>query len=464
MHTRGTDAIPLAPRPSLEQYRKQAKDLVKACRTGDIDAVRAWAADWIERLARLQELTVTPEYVVRGSSSQLNWVHINREVDGILEDARQTRLLDSGTGTTKAPLSEAQLFVARLHGFESWPRFAKHIEARRQASSPVSQFESAADAIVTGDVATLVRLIRRNPRLVRARSTRDHRATLLHYVAANGHEGFRQRTPKNAVEIARVLLEAGAAADALADMYGHRCTTMEMLVSSVHPHAAGVQSVLVATLLDFGAAVDGVEHNGSPLMTAFRFHYPKAAETLVRRGARVDNIISAAALGRVDLVDSFVDDDGTLRPHVPLAEVPWPSLPRDSKVHLGYALTWACTFGRNEVVELLLRKGVDASGRDGDATALHFAAAFGRMDLVRLLLKHGASLEALNSYDGTVLDGTMWYAFNSPIEGVAYAAVVRELIDAGARVDVYPEMKGYVDAVLAGRRGGGYPDVHRPTA
>src|SRR6476646_2847201 len=110
-----------------------------------------------------------------------------------------------------------------------------------------------------------------NPDLVRQRSTRInsfdppmHRSTLLHYVAANGHEGFRQRTPKNAVEIARVLLEAGADADALADMYGHRCTTMEMLVSSVHPHAAGVQVALAETLLDFGAAVDGVERNGSP--------------------------------------------------------------------------------------------------------------------------------------------------------------------------------------------------------
>jgi len=250
----------------------------------------------------------------------------------------------------------------------------------------VSQFETAADAIVTGDVTTLEKLIRKNPRLVRARSTRDHRATLLHYIAANGHEGFRQRTPKNAVAIARVLLEAGADADALADMYGHRCTTMEMLVSSVHPHAAGVQSALVETLLDYGAAVDGVENNGSPLMTAFRFHYPKAVAMLVRRGAKVDNVISAAALGRVDLGDRFVDEGGTLRPGVPLADVPLPRLPQDPKAHLGYTLTWACTFGQNEVVGLLLRKGVDASGRDGDATALHCAAAGGRMDLVRLLL------------------------------------------------------------------------------
>ncbi len=451
MQTRGTDAIPLAPRPSIEQYRKQAKDLVKASRTGDVNAIRQWATGWIERLARLHGQTATPEYVDR-VTRELNWTQITREVDSIVEEARQTRLVESEAGPAKPSLSEAHLFIARLHGFESWPRFVKHIEAHRVAASPVSQFESAADAIVTGDRETLVRLIRRNPRLVRARSTRDHRATLLHYVAANGHEGFRQRTPANAVEIARDLLEAGADADALANMYGLQCTTMEMLVSSVHPHAAGVQSALAETLLDFGAAVDGVDNDGSPLMTAFRFHYPRTAETLARRGARVDNVISAAALGRVDLVDSFVDDDGKLRPHVPLVDVKWPRLPKDPKVHLGYALTWAATFGRNEVVELLLRKGVDANGKDDDATALHFAAAFGRMDLVRLLVKHGASLETLNSYDGTVLDGTLWSAHNSPIKGVDYPAVVRELIDLGARVDVYPEMQQWVDEVLAGRR------------
>lgn len=300
-------------------------------------------------------------------------------------------------------------------------------------------------------------MLRGCPQLVRARSSREHHATLLHYVAANGHEGFRQRTPPNVVGIARVLLEAGAEVDALADMYGRRCTTMEMLVSSTYPHAAGVQTALVEMLLDFGGAVDGVENNGSPLMTALCFHHHRAAETLARWGARIDNVIAAAGLGRVDLVDSFITDDGELRPWVPLASVPWPSLAADSAVHVEYALTWACAFGRTDVVQLLLRKGVSPSARDGDATALHLAAAYGRLNLVGLLLEHGASLEARNSYGGTVLDGTLWYAFNDPIPEVDYAVVVRTLLDAGARTDVYPEMRSNVDAVLAGRRGGGYP-------
>ena len=32
-------ALPLPPRPSVERYRKLAKELVKACKSGDEDAV-----------------------------------------------------------------------------------------------------------------------------------------------------------------------------------------------------------------------------------------------------------------------------------------------------------------------------------------------------------------------------------------------------------------------------------------
>jgi ankyrin repeat protein len=292
-------------------------------------------------------------------------------------------------------------------------------------------------------------MLRADPALIRARSARDHHATLLHYIAANGHEGWRQKTPANAVEVTRLLLGAGAEPDALAHMYGGDATTMDMLVSSVHPHRAGVQVALVDVLVDYGAGVNGPANNGSPLMTAFRFHYPLAADELASRGARVDNVITAAALGRIDLVDRFITDTGELRPSVPLANVRWPRLPRDPRVHLGYALTWAATWGRREIVELMLRKGVDPGGKDDDATAVHFAAAHGHMDIVRLLLDYGASLEALNSYGGTVLSGTLWYALNSPAPGVDYAAVVRELIALGARVDAYPEMATYIGELLA---------------
>ena len=105
--------------------------------------------------------------------------------------------------------------VARLH------QLAEVLEAHRRTGSrqfPVSQFEAAAHAIVTGDVATLKRLLGENPQLIRARSTREHRATLLHYVSANSVEGYRQKTPKNVVKVAEILLQAGAEVDAEAQV------------------------------------------------------------------------------------------------------------------------------------------------------------------------------------------------------------------------------------------------------
>jgi hypothetical protein len=55
---------------------------------------------------------------------------------------------------------------------------------------------------------------------------------------------------------------------------------------------AGVQIALIDTLVDFGAAIEarGSAKWGSPLMTALAFGHLSAAEALVRRGARVDNI------------------------------------------------------------------------------------------------------------------------------------------------------------------------------
>jgi ankyrin repeat protein len=449
MQPRGTDALPLPPRANLEQYRNRAKSLLEACRSADGAAVRAWARQWLESLAALTDsgtADASPKSADR--IRRLYRKEIDREVDKIERDARESGLL-SESDTAACSLADAQLFIARLHDFVSWPKFSAHIEALARADSPDAEFESAADAVVGGDVATLRSMLQANPDLVRARSARDHAATLLHYIAANGHEGWRQKTPKNAVEVARLLLDAGAEPDALAHMYGGDATTMDMLVSSVHPHAAGVQVALVEVLLDYGAAVNGVEDNGSPLMTAFRFHYPLAAEALARRGARVDDVITAAALGRVNLVDAFITDEGELRPDVRLAQVRWPRLPRDPKVHLAYALTWAATWGRREVVELMLRKGVDPGGKDDDATALHFAAAHGHMTIARLLVQHGASLEALNSYGGTVLSGTLWYMHNAAVPGVDYQAVIRELIALGARVDAFPGLDQFVNEALA---------------
>src|ERR1051325_11364359 len=123
------DAKRLPARPSLEQYRKQAKDLFKARRS-------------LEALRRLK--TFHPRLAIL-TETELAKAHIS--------------------------LADAQWVIAREHAFESWPKFVKHIEALTRADSPVSKFELAADAIVNGGVTALKRLLRENPELVLATST-----------------------------------------------------------------------------------------------------------------------------------------------------------------------------------------------------------------------------------------------------------------------------------------------------
>jgi ankyrin repeat protein len=327
---------PLPARPNLEQYRKQAKDLVKK---------------------------------------------------------------------TGSKLADAQFTLAREHGFDSWPKFAKHIEALARKTSPISKFEQAAEAIIAGDAATLTRLLRENPKLIRARSTRVHRATLLHYIAANGFEDYRQKTPTNAVEIAKILLDAGAEVDAISDSYGGKDTTLVLVATSIHPKRAGVQIALLQLLLDHSAVADGV----NPCLRNGR---PEAAEFLAQHGAPLD-LEAAAGLGRLELVQKLIGE-GT-----------------STQINCG--LWWASEYGRNSVIDFLLDHGADLrAGEQTALPALHWAIVGGQLETVKLLLKRGASLEAKNQYGGTALGQAHWCVANAD-SGFDYAPIVKLLVDADAK-------------------------------
>jgi hypothetical protein len=407
------DALPLPHRPNLEQYRKLAKDLVRACKSGESDAIDDWAVKWVKTLVRVAGLSITPQLPVR----------VERWTEQVEEFARNQLSRAGDRGMTCA-LVDAQFVIARSHGFLSWLQFAKHLEALALTNSPVAKFEAAADAIVTGEIAPLKRLLRENPELIHARSTRDHRATLLHYVSANGVEGYRQRTPKNAVKIAEILLKAGAEIDAVANVYGGGATTLGLAATSIHPEQAGVQNALMQILLDHGAAIErpGVAGNRhGAVMGCLANGRGRAAEFLANRGARLD-LEEAAGVGRLDVVKSFFHEDGSLKANA-------------TKMQMERGFLWACEYGRNNVVEFLLQRGVDLlTQADTGESGLHWAVIGGQLDTIKMLLARGASLEAKNAYDGTALGQALWSATNGD-PGIDYLPVIETLIEAGAKIE-----------------------------
>jgi hypothetical protein len=154
-----------------------------------------------------------------------------------------------------------------------------------------SRFEIAADAVVRGDTGALSRLLVEQPELVRERSSRAHHASLLHYTGANGVEEERQKTPRNVVEIAGLLLTAGAEVDAEVDLYGGGVTTLGLAATSVHIERARVQNELLQVLIDHGADLDRPRAGGNGhvvVIGCLENGRARAAEFLAGRGARLD--------------------------------------------------------------------------------------------------------------------------------------------------------------------------------
>ena len=85
----------LPARPNLEQFKKQAKDLVKIFKA--FRALKSGDSEAIQRVKKYHP--------------------------------RFAKLPDSEIASAKFALADAQLVIAREHNFESWPKFRKHIEA-----------------------------------------------------------------------------------------------------------------------------------------------------------------------------------------------------------------------------------------------------------------------------------------------------------------------------------------------
>jgi hypothetical protein len=120
----------LPPHPDLDQLRRQAKELLEAFRAGDTTAITQVQAHY------------------------------------------------HGAESTAFALHDAQVVLARAYGFDSWPKLKAFVDGVTGGSAIIKPVElEAADsrdiwdtivAAAAGDIATLRRLLERDPRLSRA--------------------------------------------------------------------------------------------------------------------------------------------------------------------------------------------------------------------------------------------------------------------------------------------------------
>jgi ankyrin repeat protein len=240
----------LPARPNLEQYKKQAKELAKDCGLGASEA-----------LARVRK-------------------HHPRFM-GVSEELREPRVV----------LTDAQLVIAREHGFESWPRFAAHITTvnlERSVDSlddPVAAFIRAAcvprnDSHSSGTLEEAELILARYPHVARVNihtaAIRADEEAVWNFLASNaasatstgGPHGWDALThlcfsrylridrARSAafVRTARALLDAGASATTgWYEMIDHP-NPRPVLESAIYG-AAGIaqHEGLTRLLLEYGA-------------------------------------------------------------------------------------------------------------------------------------------------------------------------------------------------------------------
>ena len=322
--------------------------------------------------------------------------------------------------------ADIKLALAEWYYLESWSHLEAWVEEASSSGSRVSAFETAAVAILSGDVVRLDALLRLYPSLIRHRSMRQHHATLLHYIAANGVE-FRDHYPENAVAVLDVLLAAGAEVNAPAGMYGGGATTLGLVATSIHPAKAGVMKALIDRLLAAGAIIDAPDAAGNrqhAVNGCLANGRPEAASYLAQLGAKLD-LEGAAGVGRLDVVEEFFDATGQLKK--PLTR--W---------QMGAALNWASEYGHSDVVAYLIDRGADPGDPVNGMYALHMAILGGHLDTIRLLIAREAPLDARNQYGGTPLTTALWAVKKRervhiwPQKKVDNLALIETLIAAGA--------------------------------
>jgi hypothetical protein len=408
----------LPANPSLEYYRKRAKQLHAAYAAGDADAA-VRVADVLGDRAAERFLLSDAQFVLAQEHGFLTWAdfraHIESrsatadrpvshivgmmsdnvylaQADTLLADLRRNdpgamrRLrayvprhatdTDTGTDTGTAELRDARLVIAREVGFSTWRELLAFTEESRREHVELKRawrrLEPEIEALLAGDTGRLAGL------------TAEQADNLLHLLAA-----------PEAIPGTRLGRDLGVGRAAVEALIG-RATNLEVPLARA---ACSNRVEYVRLLLAAGADLSTREWGNTPLEYAIYFGHTEIVDVLAERGIVPAALWTYAACGRVDLVRACFDADGQLRPDAATARpnpadfgMPrgWPATDDPEEI-LGEAFVHACQHGRTEVVRWLLDHGVQPDtapylGRTG----LHWAIPSGSLEVVSLLLERGA--------------------------------------------------------------------------
>ena len=376
---------PLPARPSLEQLRKRAKELLRAIRADDQTA--------------LQRL--------RG--------HLPRDA-------------------SDATLADAQLVVAREHGFASWARLKRHIQVIERPGD----FDDCIwgrdtwpflVAVYEGREDVVRELLRADPTLARAEYAYMQP---LHYAVRGGHVGM-----------AKLLVEAGA--DPLAEGWSGRLGDDTPLARA---RDRG-QEELVAILAD---AVARPRPAAPPRNAQSTSEWRELENEMFKICGRGDidgalaMIEAHPGIAQAGLYEAIHHDHPALVrllvEHGADPTIPW---------------RWACWYTplmhalryaepRYETAQLLLDRGVKPDHTNGLGMAtLHILANEGSVDAAAWLLERGADIHLRDrDYESTPL---AWAA------RAGRADMVRFLLSRGAKRALSDDPPWATPAAWARRRG-----------
>lgn len=454
-------SLPVVER--IEHHRKAAKELLRAARAGEGDAVsrlrealgrlpgelrladvqRAIArehghASWaafrrdIERQADEPERSVarigpgTPERYEQGAATLLRKLACGDDQARRRVRAHVPRLaaLDDAALGERATIADARLVVAREYGFPTWRGLVDGLreesEGWQHARQHPPSVAAALAAIRTGDTAHLEDLLDLEPELVHVEVGAG--GSLLGEVAQPDVFGTSLRH-KLGVNRACVdlLIERGSDLD-----------------GPLNLAACFDRLELVEILLAAGARVDerGI-HGVTPLETAI-YHASRASVDVLAAVELVpDAPWVAAGAGRVDRLERFLDGHGGLigeaylnRPNPAdvgwLHRLPARDIPQDV---LDEALVHAAQNERTGAVAWLLEHGADPnSGPYQGCGALHLGAAFGAIESVRLLIDAGVDIDRPNEFNGDNALGWAQYVLERERPGDPGVTAVRDLL------------------------------------